>query len=168
MSGYINNTLTLDSNDFLNLFKRLYHFIKDKFHPKIEELSFDELVEIYAADKEFLAKLEYIKSLLDEIDELMEDINFAYDEYYNFLSVKNMITYIVGDVGKYLKYSSFIVKILTAFNNLMDNRNNSNYENIYEEFDIWLYKHERIFYTKIFESSHEYDELIDKVTNILW
>ena len=169
MSGYINSKNNLNETDFLSLFKKLYYFIKDKIYPKPnEELSFDELAEVYSNDKNFLNKLDYIKNLLDDIDELMEDINFKYDEHYNFSSIKNMVTYIVSDVGKYLKYSSFIIILLTDFNNLLDSQNNPDYENIYKKFDIELYKQEDIFYTEIFEYTHEHDDLIDKVTNILW
>ena len=148
----------------------MYNFIKDKFHKEEldEELSFEDLVEMYSKDNDFLNKLDFIKTSLDEIDELIEDVNFTYGEYYNFLSIKDMITYITSDVSKFLKHSHFIITLLTSFNDLMDSQNCSDYEAIYQEFDKWLYKKEDIFYTVIFESSHEYDELIDKVTNILW
>lgn len=170
MSGYINANVNVNADDFLSLFKKLYNFIKDKFHKKepYEELSFEELVDMYSKDNDFLNKLDYIKTSLEEIDELMEDVNFTYDEYYNFLSIKDMITYIASDVGKFLKHSHFIITLLTAFNGLMDSQDESDYEAVYQKFDKWLYKEEDIFYTEIFESSHEYDELIDKVTNILW
>ena len=170
MSGYINANVNVNADDFLSLFRKLYNFIKDKFHKKEpdEELSFEELVEMYSKDNDFLNKLDYIKTSLEEIDELMEDVNFTYDEYYNFLSIKDMITYIASDVGKFIKHSQFIITLLTAFNGLMDSQDDSNYGAIYQKFDKWLYQKEDIFYTEIFESSHEYDELIDKVTNILW
>ena len=169
MSGYINNTNNLNETDFLSLFKKLYYLIKDQIYPKPnDELSFEEVVEIYSNDKNFLKKLEYIKSLLDDIDELMEGIEIKYDEYYNFLSIKNMISYIAGDVRKYLKYSSFVLLLLKDFDNLLDCQNDQDYYNIYKKFDIELYKQEDIFYTEIFEYTHEYDDLIDKVTNILW
>lgn len=169
MSGYINANVNVNADDFLSLFRKLYNFIKDKFHKKEpdEELSFEELVEMYSKDNDFLNKLDYIKTSLEEIDELMEDVNFTYDEYYNFLSIKDMITYIASDVGKFIKHSQFIITLLTAFNGLMDSQDDSDYGTIYQKFDKWLYQKEDIFYTEIFESSHEYDDLIDKVTNIL-
>ena len=77
MSGYINSTNNLNEADFLSLFKKLYNFIKDKIYPKPnEELTLEELVEICSKDKNFLNKLKYIKTLLDDIDELMKDIDF--------------------------------------------------------------------------------------------
>lgn len=167
MSEYINANLSMD--DFLTLFKKLYYFIKDKLDRTgyDKELSFDELVEIYSKDKHFLNQLDYIKTLLAEIDELMEDITFPHDEYINFLSIKDMIIYIADDVARFLKYSHFIITLLAAFNELMDSQKESDYDGIYEKFDIFLDNQEDIFYTEIFESSHEYDDLIDRVTNIL-
>ena len=51
MSGYINSTYNLNETDFLSLFKKLYYLIKDKVCPKPnDELTFDELVEIYSND----------------------------------------------------------------------------------------------------------------------
>ena len=170
MSININDNVDLELDDFLSFFKRLYKFIKDELQknkPK-EELTFEELVDLYSNDKNFLSQLDYIKSLLDDIDELLENINFAYYEYYNFLSIKDMINYIIDDVGKYIRYSPFILSLLNAFNNLMDSLNDSDYGNIYEEFDIFLDKQEDVFYAEIFEGTPEYDDLIVKVTNILW
>lgn len=169
MSGYINANSNVNIDACLNLFKRLYYYVKDKFSKKEdnEELSFEELVEIYSKDEEFLNYVDYINSSLDNIAESMEEINFAHYEYDNFMSIKKMITYIINDIPRYLKYSSFILPLLTAYNNLLESQNSPNYEDIYEEFDIFLYEQEDIFYTEIFESTHKYDDLIDKVTNIL-
>lgn len=170
MSGYLNANVNVNADDFLSLFRKLYNFIKDKFHKKEpdEELSFEELVEMYSKDNDFLNKLDYIKTSLEEIDELMEDVNFTCDEYYNFLSIKDMIIYIVSDTAKFFKHSHFIITLLMAFNGLMGRQDELDYESIYQEFDKWLYEKEDIFYTEIFEYTHEYDEFIDKVTNILW
>ena len=77
MSEYINSTNNPNEEDFLIPFKKLYHFIKDKIYPKpTEELTLEELIEICSKDKNFLNKLKYIKTLLDDIDELMKDIDF--------------------------------------------------------------------------------------------
>lgn len=169
MSEYVEINTNVNIDDFLSLFKKLYNLIKDKFSKDESEdtVSFEELVEIKSADTNFLNYLEYIKTSLSDIADLMEEINFINYEYENFISIKKMITYIVDDVNRYLKYDSFILTLLTAFNNLMDSYNAPNYENIYENFDIFLFEKENFFYTKIFEYTHEYDDLIDKVTNIL-
>ena len=66
MSGYINANSNLNADNFLSLFKKIYYFIKDIFtknqNPK--ELSFDELVDVYSNDKEFLNYLKFIKNLV--------------------------------------------------------------------------------------------------------
>ena len=124
-------------------------------------------MEIYSNDKNFLNRIECIKSLLDDTADLMRNLNFPHDEYYNFMSINNMITYIVSDVKRYIKHSLFVLSLLNDFNNLIDNINNKEYDIIYEEFDIKLDNHEDYFYTEIFDGTHDYDELTVKVTNIL-
>ena len=168
MSGYINANSEINAEDFLSLFRKLYDFITDKFSKKDsnKELSFKELVEIYSNDNEFLYNLNYIKTLLDDIAMSMRNLTFPHDEYYNFMSIKNMINYIADDVGRYIKYSAFVLAILRDFNNLVENHNSSDYDNIYEKFDIHLDRQEDYFYCEIFEGTQEYDELIVKVTNI--
>ena len=53
MSWYINSANNLNESDFLSLFKKLY-LIKEKISPKpTEELTLEELVEIYSNDKNF-------------------------------------------------------------------------------------------------------------------
>ena len=69
----------------------------------------------------------------------MEDIDFKYDEYYNFSSIKNMITYIARDVEKYFKYSTFIITLLTDFNNLLDRQNNPDYNDIYNVVKLMIF-----------------------------
>ena len=41
---------------------------------------------------------------------------FPHDEYYNFMSINNMITYIVSDVKRYIKHSLFVLSLLNDFN----------------------------------------------------
>lgn len=169
MSGFINANANVNAGDFLSLFKKLYYFLENKLI-KIEsreELSFDELVDIYSNDKVFLSGLEYVKTSLNDIALSMRNLTFVYDEYYNFMSIKNMIDYIVDDAGRYIKNSSFVLTVFSDFNNLMENRNNSDYDALYEKFDIILDEQEDYFYTEIFDGTDEYDKLIVKVTNIL-
>ena len=98
----------------------------------------------------------------------MEQINFKYDEYYNFASIKRMITYIINNLEKYFNYSSFIVLLLKNFNDLIiKERQLDSYKEEYEKFDIFLYEQEDYFYTEIFDGDSKYDDAIDEVTNIL-
>ena len=168
MSGYATvngNNNILD--DFLDIFKEFYNSVKDKF-TRNDEMSLDEFINKYSEDEKFLNDLESIKSSLNEISEMMEQINFDYDEYYNFASIKRMITYIVDNLEKYFYYSSFIVLLLENFNDLIDKeRQFDDYKEEYEKFDTFLYEQEDFFYTEIFDSDSKYDDAVDKVTNIL-
>ena len=168
MSGYvtvIENTNFID--DFSDIFKEFYNYVKDKF-TRNDEMPFDEFINKYSEDKKFLNDLESIKSSLNEISEMMEQINFDYDEYYNFASIKRMITYIVDNLEKYFHYSSFIVILLENFIDLIvKERQFDDYKEEYEKFDTFLYEKEDFFYTEIFDSDSKYDDTVDKVTNIL-
>ena len=168
MSGYATvsgNTNVLD--DFLDIFKKFYNSVKDKF-TRNDEMPLDEFINKYSKDKKFLNDLESIKSSLNEISEMMEQINFEYDEEYNFASIKRMITYIIDNLEKYFYYSSFIVLLLKNFNDLIvKERQLDDYKEEYEKFDTFLYEQEDFFYTEIFDSDSKYDNAIDEVTNIL-
>ena len=168
MSGYTTvngNTNFID--DFLDIFKEFYNSVKDKF-TRNDEMPLDEFINKYSEDKKFLNDLESIKSSLNEISEMMEQINFDYDEYYNFASIKRMITYIVDNLEKYFYYSSFIVILLENFNDLIvKERQFDDYKEEYEKFDTFLYEQEDFFYTEIFDSDSKYDNAVDNVTNIL-
>ena len=119
-------------------------------------------------DKEFLEYLNFVKSSLNEIYTVMEQINFEYDEFYNFASIKRMITYIIDRPEKYFHYSSFILVLLKNFNELIiKNRQKENYKEAYEKFDNLLYEQEDYFYIEIFDPNPKYNDAIDKVTNVL-
>ena len=168
MSGYAtvngNNNII---DDFLDIFKKFYQSVKNRL-TKNDEMSFEEFINIYSEDKEFLDYLDFVKFSLNEISNVMEQINFEYDEYYNFASIKRMITYIVDNPEKYFHYSSFIVLLLKNFNDLIiKERQLDSYKEEYEKFDKFLYEKEDYFYTKIFDCDSKYDDAIDEVTNVL-
>lgn len=168
MSGYAtvngNNNII---DDFLDIFKKFYNSVKNRF-TKNDEMSLEEFINVYSEDKEFLDYLDFVKVSLNEISNVMEQIDFEYDEYYNFASIRRMITYIVDYPEKYFYYSSFIVLLLKNFNDLIiKKRQLDNYNEEYEKFDIFLYEKENYFYTEIFDGDSKYDDAIDEVTNIL-
>ena len=168
MSGYATvngNNNVID--DFLDIFKKFYQSVKNRL-TKNDEMSFEEFINIYSEDKEFLDYLDFVKFSLNEISNVMEQINFEYDEYYNFASIKRMITYIVDNPEKYFYHSSFIVLLLKSFNDLIiKERQLDSYKKEYEKFDTFLYEKENYFYTEILDSDSKYDDGIDEVTNIL-
>lgn len=168
MSGYVtvngNNNII---DDFLDIFRKFYNSVKDKFIKK-DEMSLEEFINKYSHDEDFLNDLESIKFSLNEISEMMEQIHFEYDEDYNFASIKRMIIYIVDDLEKYFYHSSFIVLLLKNFNDLIvKERQLDDYKEEYEKFDSFLYQQEDYFFTEIFDHDSKYDDGIDKVTNIL-
>ena len=168
MSGYVTvngNNNVID--DFLDIFKKFYQSVKNRL-TKNDEMSFEEFINIYSEDKEFLDYLDFVKFSLNEISNVMEQINFEYDEYYNFASIKRMITYIVDNPEKYFYHSSFIVLLLKSFNDLIiKERQLDSYKEEYEKFDMFLYEKENYFYTEIFDGDSKYDDAIDEVTNVL-
>lgn len=168
MSGY--PTVNVNNNvidDFLDIFKKFYNSVKSKL-TKNDEMTLDEFLSKYSDDKEFLNYLDSVKLSLNEISDLMEQMEFKYDEYYNFISIKKMIIYIVNNLEKYFYYSSFILILLKNFNDLMiKEKQLESYKEEYEKFDSFLYEKEDFFYTEIFDSDSKYNNAIDKVTNIL-
>ena len=168
MSGYATvngNNNVID--DLLDIFKKFYQSVKNRL-TKNDEMSFEEFINIYSEDKEFLDYLDFVKFSLNEISNVMEQINFEYDEYYNFASIKRMITYIVDNPEKYFYHSSFIVLLLKSFNDLIiKERQLDSYKEEYEKFDMFLYEKENYFYTEIFDGDSKYDDAIDEVTNVL-
>lgn len=168
MSGYENSYANNNiMDDFSDILKKFYSSLKDTF-TKLDGVSFEEFIIKYSKDTEFLNYLEHVKYSLNVISDFMRQINFRYDEYYNFSSIKRMITYIVNDFEKYFHYSSFI---LTLFRNFMDlilkERQLEDYMEEYEKFDLLLYSQEDYFYTEIFDYDSKYDYAIVKLTNVL-
>lgn len=167
MSEYVVNENRNIIDDFLDIFKKFYYSVKYKFS-KDDGMSLDEFINKYSEDDEFLNYIDYIKSSLNEISEMITQINFDYDEYYNFASIKKMIIYIIDHLEKYFYYSSFIVLLLKNFNDLIiKEKQLDDYKEEYEKFDIFLYEQEDYFYTEIFEHDSKYDDAIDNVTKIL-
>ena len=168
MLGYI--TFNGNSNifdDFLDIFKKFYNSVKDKF-TKNCDMTLEDFIAKYSNDDEFLNHLKSIKNSLNEVLNMMEQINFEYDEYYNFASIKKMIIYIVDNLEKYFHYSSFIVLLLEKFKDLIIKESLlDDYTEEYKNFDTFLYEQEDYFYTKIFDYNSKYEDTINKVTNIL-
>ncbi len=147
-----------------SLHTTLYHSVK-KF-PK--DMSMREFVDKYSDDIDFSDFIISIKTSLNEISNLIDQIDFEYDEYYNFISIKKMINYIVNSLEKYYQYYYFLVTILKSFKNLIIKEIQLNdYKEEYEKFDLFLYEQEDLFYTEIFDFDSKYDDAIDKITNIL-
>ena len=163
-ASYVNNNII---DDFLDIFKKFYNSFKHA-SAKLDEMSFEEFISRYPMDIKFLNYLEYVKSSLNEISDIIEQITFRYDEYYNFSSIKRMITYIINDSEKYFHHHFFIMDLLRNFLDLIiKERQLEDYLEEYEKYDCLLYKQEDYFYTEIFDYESKYNHAIVKLTNVL-
>ena len=61
MSGYITANRNNILYGFLNIFKKFYHSVKDKF-TKNDEMSLEGFINKYSDDKEFLNDLKFLNS----------------------------------------------------------------------------------------------------------
>jgi len=105
----------------------------------------------------------------------LESLKNFENEFHNFLSIQNMIGYITCSIEKYAAYSDFVNELTSSFCDLINTKirmieynEYENYEKIYNAFDDYLYGHEEFFYLNIYEPTHQYDELIREVNNLLW
>ena len=165
----MNDRNIIDLNTIVNDLKSLLDSIYDNFSSirLIKETSLDDLVTIYSNDKEFLIKLS------DDIAETLEGLNLFQEEFYYYLSIRNMINYILRNIKYYILYSSFVHDLSVLFCNLINikishlrNSTLNHYTNEFELFKKFYYEKKEFFYSNIYICSHEYDELVGEVTRI--
>ena len=137
--------------------------------------SIEALAKKYSEDEEFLKKLDAINSLMRDISDKLEVLRCFEKEFNNFLSIQNMIGYITRDIKRYILYSTFVKELTSSFYELITAKialirrgEYEKYDEIYKSFDDNLFKHEEFFYLRIYEYTHQYDDLIREVNNILW
>lgn len=166
--------INMDEKSMMNLDEIITEF-KQIFDSIIEKFSNSYLKKQYSVDEEFLKKLDDINDLMNDISNKLEALNCFEKEFHNFLSIQNMIGYIIKDTEKYFKHSSFVKKLASLFCELihtkimlLKNDEYEKYNEIYKSFDENLFKHEEFFYLNIYQHTHQYDDLIDEITNILW
>lgn len=171
----MNDRNIIDLNTIVNDLKSLLDSIYDNFSSirLIKETSLDDLVTIYSNDKEFLNKLNLIIKLSDDIAETLEGLNLFQEEFYYYLSIRNMINYILRNIKYYILYSSFVHDLSVLFCNLINikishlrNSTLNHYTNEFELFKKFYYEKKEFFYSNIYICSHEYDELVGEVTRI--
>ena len=140
-----------------------------------KENSLDNIVEKYSTNKELLEKLDDIVNLIDELVDRLDVLNDFQEEYLACLSLQNMVKYVVGDIRKYILFSSFIKDSISSFYNLITSKIDlmkkgriDDYNKVLSDYNITLYKQEEFFYLNIYEKTSEHDDLIKEVTNILW
>lgn len=144
-------------------------------------LSYSSLEEFIAKLKEIFQKLmsDYIELDLKIADFKKSSDNFISslenqkgfeEELYFYLNIKDMLYYLFDDVKLLIDHANFINSIFNRFFQLMSLKldNNENYISYCSEFESFLIKQEKYFYSKIYEPSkfHNRDAL-NEITSLL-
>lgn len=173
----MNDNQIIDIGIIVKDLKELLDNVKERFSNVSlkKENAIDNIVKKYSQNNDFLNKLEIIKSLSDKLLDKLEPLKDFHEEFIAFLSIQNMIEYIIGDIRKYILFSSFIHELISSFYKIinikidsMKNTKIHNYEKFFKSYEEKLFKQEEFFYLNIYENTHKYDDLIADVTNILW
>ena len=172
----MNEKLIFDISNIVNDLKKLLDGFIERFS-NIERKgeSINKVVKKFTNDNEFLKKLDFINTLSDNLLDKLEALNDFKEEYNAFLSIKNMLNYIIEDIKRYILFCSFVNDLISSFYNIIEikinlikNGNREDYENFFKIFDEKLFNQEEFFYLNIYRNTHQHDDLIAEVTNVLW
>jgi len=164
-SYIINNEYSRSRNiydSFINAIKEL----KEKIYSNVENI-------IVQKDEPSLDELiGNIKDSFNNTENILSNLSFFKDEYYDFSSIKDMVFYIL-DNKSLLHHISMIRSLLNSFYNLVQfkkDSSNEEYELKYEEFSSKLVDTEQFFYTEIYKPSENYNEqVLSEISNsLLW
>lgn len=126
----------------------------------------DNIQNKYTYSKELI---ENIKDSFNNTENILSNIDFFKDEYYDFSSIKDMVFYILDN--KLLHNISMIRSLLNSFYNLVQFKKDSSseeYEKRYGEFSSKLVDVEQSFYTEIYEPGENYsEEALSEISNSL-
>ena len=158
-NGYTNNPSNVyDSfiNAFRELAKKIYSNVESILIQN-NEPSLDELIE-------------NLKDSFNDAENILSNLDFFEDEYYDFSSIKDMAFYILDN--KSLLHNISIVKgLLNSFYNLVQSKKNAScdeYKLKYDAFSSDLIDVEQLFYTEIYEPSEKYnEEALSEISNSL-
>lgn len=106
---------------------------------------------------------------LNNLADILEANPIFEDEYYLALIIINDIEYIVLDNPQLLKENlNYIKNITINFCQLICNKQSVDYKKEYKEFTCFFNKQQEQFYNNLPKIEEDYEELIDKITNVLW
>lgn len=124
----------------------------------------EEILELYN-------KFAFIDSL-DELADVLEINPLFEEEYYLLLSIINDVEYIVIDNRQLLKENlNYIESIVINFCRLICDKQDlcsSNYEKEYKEFISFYNAKQEQFYNSLPAIGEDYEDAINKITNVLW
>ena len=158
----INNHYLSKSDNIYDSFINAIKELKDRIYSNVENIivqnnepSLDELIE-------------NIKDSFVNTQNIISQLNFFEDEYYDFSSIKNMVFYILDNN---LNQISMIRSLFKSFYNLVQFKKDASdeeYKQKYEEFSSELINVEQSFYTKIYEPTENYnEEVLSEISNSL-
>lgn len=138
--------------------------MKEKIYSNVENIlvqnnepSLDELIE-------------NIKYSFNNTENILSNLDFFKDEYYDFSSIKDMAFYIL-DNKSLLHHISIVKGLLNSFYNLVQFKKDSSieeYEQKYDEFSSELIDVEQFFYTEIYGPNEKYnEEALSEISNSL-
>lgn len=161
------------SNKIQEIFDKIFKTIKEMIYKK--KKSSVELIEICMKDIKFQNNINSFNQALDKFSKSLEKLELFNDEFVNLLSIRTMIDHITSDIELLIEYSKFVHDLISSFCNIInfkiDCLNDDDlkiYDGEYQKFDKYWSDNEDFFYLKIYSPTHEFDGLIDEVTNILW
>ncbi len=157
--GYVSNPRNI-YDSFINALNEL----KEKIILNVEnilvqkdETSLDELIE-------------NLKDSFNNTENILYNLDFFEEEYYDFSSIKDIAFYIL-DNKSLLHHISIVRNLLNSFYDLVQFKkdfSNEDYNHKYKEFSSELIDVEQLFYTKIYQPSQNYnEEALSEISNSL-
>ena len=160
--GTISNGYAYNPGNVYDSFINAFRELAEKIYSNVEDIlnnepSLDELIG-------------NLKDSFNDAENIISDLDFFKEEYYDFSSIKDMAFYILGNKSL-LCHISMIINLLNSFYGLVQfkkDSSNEEYEKKYEEFSSVLVDTEQYFYTEIYEPSENYnEETLSEISNSL-
>ena len=109
-----------------------------------------------------------MKDSFNNVENTLSHLDFIEEEYYDFLSIKDMVFYIL-DYGL-IEHISLFECLLGSFFEVISLKLNSSkdYQIKYDEFSSELIDVEQFFYTEIYEPSENFnEETLAQISNLI-
>ena len=109
-----------------------------------------------------------VKKLFEDIDRMLIKLIPCSEEYYDFLSIEDMVFYILD--GGFIEYISLFKDLLSSFFEIISFKliSSMDYQLKYEEFSSDLVDVEQFFYTEIYDPSDDYnEETLVEISNLI-
>ena len=114
--------------------------------------------------------IDNLKDSFNTAENILFNLDFFENEYYDFSSIKDMVFYIL-DNKPLLKNISMFEDLLNSFYNLVQSKKDSSnveYDLKYDAFSSQLVNVEQLFYTEIYAPGENYnEETLSEISNSL-